>query len=169
MRVTGEGIIHVADTVRRRWGPQRLVPRPTAPTALTTTATTRTAITSVAISIDTDTRRAHADGGWASPYRRPPLLRICATFRFQNGLIQCPPVHFDLACPDASSPLSHSHKRGGHRGIFFRECPRTHTASKLSSISAMVLTPHNPMVVSISLARMSSALATPASPPAPRP
>ena len=34
-RVTGEGIIHVADTdtARRRWGPQRLVPRPTAPTA----------------------------------------------------------------------------------------------------------------------------------------
>ena len=35
-RVTaGEGIIHVADTVRRRWAPQRLVPRPTVPTAPT--------------------------------------------------------------------------------------------------------------------------------------
>ena len=46
---------------------------------------------------------------------------------------------------------------------------RAQTASKLSSISAIVLTPHNPIVVSISLARMSSALATPACPPAPRP
>ena len=56
--VTGEGIIHVADTVRRRWGPQRLVPRPrvpTAPMALTTTATTRTATISAASSIDIDT------------------------------------------------------------------------------------------------------------------
>src|SRR4029078_8355078 len=44
-----------------------------------------------------------------------------------------------------------------------------HTASRLSSISAIVLTPHSPMVVSISLAMMSSALATPACPPAPRP
>jgi hypothetical protein len=34
---------------------------------------------------------------------------------------------------------------------------------------AAVLTPHNPMVVSISLARILRALATPASPPAPRP
>ena len=33
--VTGEGIIHVADTARRRWGPQRLVPRPRVPTAPT--------------------------------------------------------------------------------------------------------------------------------------
>ena len=39
----------------------------------------------------------------------------------------------------------------------------------LSLISAIVLTPHNPMVVSISLAMMSRALATPACPPAPRP
>ena len=46
---------------------------------------------------------------------------------------------------------------------------RAQTASKLSSISAIVLTPHNPMVVSISLARMSSALATPSCPPAPSP
>ena len=77
--VTGEGIIHVVDTARRRWGPQRLVPRPrvpTAPMAITTTATTRTAIISVASSIDIDTRRAHADGGWASPYRRPFLLNL---------------------------------------------------------------------------------------------
>ena len=56
--VTGEGIIRVADTVRRRWGPQRSVPRPTVPTALTaltTTATTRTATISAASSIDIDT------------------------------------------------------------------------------------------------------------------
>src|SRR6266850_6245996 len=77
-RVTGEGIIHVADTVRRRWAPQRLVPRPTAPTALTapTTATTRTATISAPANIDTDARRVHADGGWASPYRRPFLLNL---------------------------------------------------------------------------------------------
>jgi len=75
-RVTGEGIIHVADTdtVRRRWGPQRLVPRPTAPTALTTTATTRTATISAPANIDIDARRVHPDGGWASPYRRPFLF-----------------------------------------------------------------------------------------------
>jgi len=81
-RVTAEGIIHVADTVRRRWVPQRLVPRPTAPTALTTTATTRTATISAA-SIDTDTRRVHVDGGWASPYRRPFLLNFAPRFNFK--------------------------------------------------------------------------------------
>ena len=89
-RVTGEGIIHVADTdtARRRWGPQRLVPRPTAPTALTTTATTRTATISAPASIDTDTRRAHADGGWAQ-FLPPSLFSyVCRRgFYFQSSLI----------------------------------------------------------------------------------
>src|SRR6266576_3572778 len=73
-RVTGEGITHVADTdtVRRRWGPQRLVPRPTAPTALTTTATTRTATISAPANIDIDARRVHPDGGWGQSL--PPSL-----------------------------------------------------------------------------------------------
>ena len=57
----------------RQWEPQRLVPPPMAPMALTTTATMRTAIGSVPISINIETRRAHADGGWARPYRRPFL------------------------------------------------------------------------------------------------
>ena len=82
-----EGIIADTDTARRRWGPQRLVPRPTAPTALTTTATTRTATISAPASIDTDTRRAHADGGWVSSYRRPFLLCLPPGFYFQSSLI----------------------------------------------------------------------------------
>lgn len=34
-------------------------------------------------SIDTDTRRAHADGGWASPHRRPFLLNFAPRFNFK--------------------------------------------------------------------------------------
>jgi hypothetical protein len=81
----------------------------------------------------------------------------------------------------STKPLAKSH-RGGWIGeqvgaFAFREGAPSHerrgkitqTASRLSSISAIVLTPHSPIVVSISLAMMSSALATPACPPAPRP
>ena len=70
-RSRAEGII--ADTAGRQWELQRLVPRPMALMALTTTATMRTAIGSVPISINIETRRAHANGGWARPYRRPFL------------------------------------------------------------------------------------------------
>jgi hypothetical protein len=49
------------------------------PTAPTTTATTRTATTSAA-SIDIDARRVLADGGWASPYRRPSSLTYVNAF-----------------------------------------------------------------------------------------
>src|SRR6185436_9532401 len=63
-RLRAEGIIADTDTARRQWEPQRLVSRPTAPMALTTTVTMRTAIGSVPISINIDTCRAHADGGW---------------------------------------------------------------------------------------------------------
>ena len=70
-RSRAEGII--ADTAGRQWEPQRLVPPPMAPMALTTTATMRTAIGFVPISINIETRRAHANGGWARPYRRPFL------------------------------------------------------------------------------------------------
>jgi hypothetical protein len=59
------------------------VPRPTAPMALTTTATMRTAIGSVPISINIDTCRANADGGWGPPL--PPSLSqiypACASCR----------------------------------------------------------------------------------------
>ena len=75
------GIIADMDTVRRRWEPQRLVPRLM---ALTTTATMRTAIGSVPISINIDMRPANADGGWTGPYCRPflgyiPLSVVQAT------------------------------------------------------------------------------------------
>lgn len=72
-RSRDEDIIADTDTVRRRWEPQRLVPRPMALMALTTTATMRMAIGSVPISINIDRLRAHADGGGARPYRRPFL------------------------------------------------------------------------------------------------
>jgi len=98
MPVTVEGIIHAADTVRRRLGPQRLVPRPTAPTEPTTIATTRTATTSAPANIDTDTRRAHADGGWASPYRRLFLLNLRGdSISSRLDLRQCPWRPFDFA------------------------------------------------------------------------
>ena len=54
----------IANTAGLQWEPQWLVPRPMALMALTTTATMRTAIGSVPISINIDTCRAHADGGW---------------------------------------------------------------------------------------------------------
>ena len=63
MEPAAGGIIADTDTERRRLVPQ--------PMALTTTATMRTAIGSVPISINIETCRAHGDGGWARPYRRP--------------------------------------------------------------------------------------------------
>ena len=62
-----EGTIADTDTVRRRWEPQRLVPRPM---ALTTTATMCTAIGSVPDSTLIDAKQAHADGGGVRSYRR---------------------------------------------------------------------------------------------------
>ena len=76
--VAGRG--YIEDTAGLHWEPQRLVLRPMALMALTTTATMRTAIGSVPISINIETCRAHGDGGWTRPYRRPflryiPLMR----------------------------------------------------------------------------------------------
>ena len=72
--------VTIEDTAGLHWEPQRLVLRPMALMALTTTATMRTAIGSVPISINIETCRAHGDGGWTRPYRRPflryiPLMR----------------------------------------------------------------------------------------------
>src|SRR3569833_3113645 len=69
----------------------------------------------------------------------------------------------------SSGAVRHLLPQGEKEESEHRLAKAVYTASKLSSISATVLTPHSPIVVSISLERMSSALATPSCPPAPRP
>ena len=106
-----------------------------------------------AASIDTDTHRVHIDGGWASPYRRPFLLNFAPPIQFQAGLINVNALEGRSISLAGVAAIG----RVAANADFYR----TQTASKLSSISAIVLTPHSAIVTSSSLRMISSALATP--------